>query len=79
MIEQFLNQPDLLKQLLIPIIALEKKLAAHAQIDKLRQRLLVTSNEEIPAEYEKLVEQYYKSLSTESGKKDSVDRNPGRQ
>lgn len=83
MIEQFLNQPDLLKQLLIPIIALEKKLAARSQLDKLRQQLLVTSNEAIPAEYEKLVEQYYKSLSesrttgsgsTESGQEDAVDR-----
>jgi|TARA_B100000315_G_scaffold250891_1_gene284623 hypothetical protein len=85
MVEQFLNQPDLLQQLLNPIIALEKKLAASSEIDKLRQRLLVTSNEEVPAEYEKLVQQYYKSLSesrttgprTKDSQGEAVDQNLG--
>lgn len=62
-IEQFLSRPDLLRQLLIPVIALEKKLAAHSQIGKLRQRLLVNADEEVPTKYEELVQQYYKSLS----------------
>ena len=62
-IEDFLTQPDLWKKLLEPIRKLESHLQALLEIGLLKNRLYSVEQEEIPATYENLVEEYYRALS----------------
>ena len=62
-IEDFFTQRDLWKQLLEPIRELESHLQALVEIGQLKNRLYSVEEEEIPATYENLVEEYYRTLS----------------
>ncbi len=62
-IEDFLNQPELFRQLLQPITELEGALRAQAELDSINNKLYATVDEEIPDEYRDLVEEYYRVLS----------------
>ena len=62
-IEDFLTQPNLWKQLLEPIQELESQLQALAEIGQLKNRIYSVEQEDIPATYENLVEEYYRDLS----------------
>ncbi len=62
-IEDFFTQRDLWKQLLEPIRELESHLQALVEIGQLKNRLYSVEEEEIPAIYENLVEEYYRTLS----------------
>ncbi|MCY4356626.1 MAG: hypothetical protein OXD01_03795 [Gammaproteobacteria bacterium] len=66
-IEDFLNQPELFRQLLEPIIELEGALSAQAELDAINNKLFATENEEIPEQYRDLVQQYYRVLSESQG------------
>jgi hypothetical protein len=66
-IEEFLKQPELFKQLLEPILELEGALRAQAELDNINDKLFTTSDEDIPEEYRKLVENYYRELSENQG------------
>lgn len=66
-IEDFLNQPELFRQLLQPIIELEGALRAQAELDNINSKLYATIDEDIPEEYRELVEEYYKVLSENQG------------
>lgn len=73
-IEDFLNQPELFRGLLQPIIELEGALRAQAELDNINNKLYATVDEDIPEEYRELVEEYYRVLSENQG---SVSRSSG--
>ncbi|MFT4888708.1 MAG: hypothetical protein ACI8V0_002945, partial [Pseudohongiellaceae bacterium] len=73
-IEDFLNQPELFRKLLQPIIELEGALRAQAELDSINNKLYATVDEDIPEEYRELVEEYYRVLSENQG---SVNRASG--
>lgn len=73
-IEDFLNQPELFRELLQPIIELEGALRAQAELDSINNKLYATVDEDIPEEYRELVEEYYRVLSENQG---SVSRGSG--
>ena len=62
-IEDFLNQPELFRELLQPIIELEGALRAQAELDAINQKLYAVTEEDIPDEYRDLVQEYYRVLS----------------
>ena len=66
-IEEFLKQPELFRQLLEPILELEGALRAQAELDNINDKLFTTVDEDIPEEYRKLVENYYRVLSENQG------------
>ena len=66
-IEEFLKQPELFRQLLEPILELESALRAQAELDNINDKLFTTGDEDIPEEYRKLVENYYRVLSENQG------------
>jgi len=66
-IEDFLNQPELFRQLLQPILELEGQLRAQAELDNINNKLYAVMDEEIPDEYRQLVEEYYRVLSENQG------------
>lgn len=66
-IEDFLNQPELFRQLLHPILELEGALRAQAELDEINNKLFAAADEDIPEEYRELVEQYYRVLSESQG------------
>lgn len=66
-IEDFLNQPQLLEQLLQPILELEGQLRAQAELDRINTKLYAVTDEDIPEDYRRLVEQYYRVLSENQG------------
>lgn len=75
-IEDFLNQPELFRELLQPIIELEGALRAQAELDSINAKLYAAEDEEIPEEYRALVEEYYRVLSENQGsnRDSSVDQ-----
>jgi hypothetical protein len=66
-IEDFLNQPELFRQLLQPITELEGALRAQAELDNINNKLYASVDEDIPDEYRDLVEEYYRVLSENQG------------
>jgi hypothetical protein len=66
-IEDFLNQPELFRQLLRPITELEGALRAQAELDNINNKLYASVDEDIPDEYRDLVEEYYRVLSENQG------------
>jgi hypothetical protein len=66
-IEDFLNQPELFKELLQPILELEGQLRAQAELDNINNKLYASVDEDIPDEYRDLVEEYYRVLSENQG------------
>ena len=66
-IEDFLNQPELFRELLEPIIELEGALRAQAELDAINNKLYATVEEDIPDEYRDLVQEYYRVLSENQG------------
>ena len=62
-IEDFLNQPELFRELLQPIIELEGALRAQAELDAINKKLYAVTEEDIPEEYRELVQEYYRVLS----------------
>lgn len=62
-LETFMNQPELLRGLLQPLIELESDLRARAELARITRRLYAVSEEDIPDEYRQLVEAYYRALS----------------
>jgi hypothetical protein len=73
-IEDFLNQPELFRGLLQPIIELEGALRAQAELDSINSKLYATDDEDIPDEYRELVDEYYRVLSENQG---SMSRDSG--
>jgi hypothetical protein len=70
-IEDFLNQPELFRQLLEPILELEGALRAQAELENINEKLYAAVDEDVPEEYRDLVEQYYRVLSENQGSADS--------
>ena len=66
-IEDFLNQPELFRQLLQPILELEGALRAQAELDEINNKLYAPVEEDVPDEYRELVEEYYRVLSQGQG------------
>ena len=66
-IEDFINQPELFRQLLQPIIELEGALRAKAELDNINNKLYTSFDEELPEEYRDLVQEYYRVLSESQG------------
>ncbi|MED5311158.1 MAG: hypothetical protein VYD17_02720, partial [Pseudomonadota bacterium] len=66
-IEDFINQPELFRQLLQPIIELEGALRAQAELDNINDKLYASFDEEVPEEYRDLVQEYYRVLSEGQG------------
>lgn len=62
-LEQFMNQPELLRGLLQPLMELESDLRARAELAQINRRLYSVSEEDIPDQYRRLVEAYYRALS----------------
>ena len=62
-LETFMNQPELLRSLLQPLIELESDLRARAELAQITRRLYSVSEEDIPDQYRRLVEDYYRALS----------------
>ena len=56
-IEDFINQPELFRQLLQPIIELEGA-RAQAELDNINDKLYASFDEEVPEEYRDLVQEY---------------------
>ena len=71
-IEDFLNQPELFRALLEPVIELEGALRAQAELEEINNRLYATIEEDIPDEYRDLVQEYYRVLSEQQGADDSA-------
>ena len=71
-IEDFLNQPELFRQLLEPIAELEGALRAQAEMDAINNKLFATPDEDIPDEYRDLVQEYYRVLSENQGSANSA-------
>ena len=66
-IEDFINQPELFRQLLQPIVELEGALRAQAELDNINNKLYASFDEEVPEEYRDLVQEYYRVLSEGQG------------
>ena len=66
-IEDFINQPEVVRQLLQPIIELEGALRAQAELDNINNKLYASFDEEVPEEYRDLVQEYYRVLSEGQG------------
>lgn len=66
-IEDFVNQPELFRQLLQPIIELEGALRAQVELDNINNKLYASFEEEVPEEYRDLVQEYYRVLSESQG------------
>ncbi len=62
-IEDFLKQPELWKRLLDAVQELESQLHARMEADRAEKHLFFAQDEEIPAPYERLIEEYYRNLS----------------
>jgi hypothetical protein len=62
-LEAFMSQPELLRGLLQPLIELESDLRARAELARVTRRLYAVSEEEVPEEYRRMVEAYYRALS----------------
>lgn len=62
-LEDFLSQPELLSELLQPAMELEEALRAQAEQQEIENRLYTASEEDVPEQYRRLVEQYYRALS----------------
>jgi hypothetical protein len=62
-LEDFMSQPELLEQLLEPLVELESELRARAELEAVEQRLYALNDEEVPEQYQRLVEAYYRALS----------------
>ena len=71
-IEDFLNQPELFRALLEPVIELEGALRAQAELEQINERLYATIEEDIPDEYRDLVQEYYRVLSEQQGSDDTA-------
>ena len=69
-IEDFLNQPELFRALLEPVIELEGALRARAELERINNRLYATAEEDIPDEYRDLVQEYYRVLSEQQAADD---------
>lgn len=73
-LEDFMNQPELLRGLLQPLIELESDLRARAELAQISRRLFTVAEEDIPDQYRQLVESYYRALSeTGSSARDRTD------
>ena len=70
-IEDFINQPELFRQLLQPILELEGALRAQAELENINQKLYASVDEDVPEEYRDLVEEYYRVLSENQGSSNS--------
>ncbi len=66
-IESFLNQPELLESILAPLVELESRLRAAAELSAVSQRLFNVSEEDIPERYRDQIEDYYRALSENGG------------
>ncbi|MBL4820992.1 MAG: hypothetical protein JKY98_08410, partial [Gammaproteobacteria bacterium] len=66
-IEDFLDQPELFRELLQPILELQGQLRAQAELDNINNKLYASVEEDIPEEYRVLVEEYYRVLSENQG------------
>jgi len=66
-IEDFLSQPELFTALLQPIIELEAELRAQAEMDRINQKIYASADEDVPDQYRRLVEEYYRVLSETNG------------
>jgi hypothetical protein len=66
-IEDFLSQPELFTALLQPIMELEAALRAQAELDRINQKLYASADEDVPDQYRRLVEEYYRVLSENNG------------
>ena len=73
-LEDFMNQPELLRGLLQPLIELESDLRARAELAQISRRLFTVSDEDIPDQYRQLVESYYRALS-ETGASSITEQN----
>ncbi|MBC54674.1 MAG: hypothetical protein CMQ34_12655 [Gammaproteobacteria bacterium] len=62
-LEAFMSQPALLQGLLQPLVELESDLRARAELAQITRRLYAVSEEDIPDQYRRLVEAYYRALS----------------
>jgi hypothetical protein len=62
-LETFMSQPELLRGVLQPLIELESDLRARAELAQITRRLYAVSDEDIPEQYRRLVEAYYRALS----------------
>ena len=62
-----MNQPELLAAMLQPLIELENDLRARAELEQITRRLYTVSEEDIPDQYRRLVEDYYRALSENGG------------
>ncbi len=62
-VEEFMNRPELLKELLQPIIDLENQLRMQSQLNQIDNKLYSSLEEDVPEEYKNLVETYYRVLS----------------
>jgi hypothetical protein len=58
-----MSQPELLRGLLQPLIELESDLRARAELAQISRRLFAVADEDIPEQYRRLVEAYYRALS----------------
>ncbi|MBF0280521.1 MAG: hypothetical protein HQM13_22180 [SAR324 cluster bacterium] len=65
-VEDFLNQPDLWERLLGPVREIESDLRASSEMNQLKKKLFTVREEEIPSDYQNLVEEYYRALSQDS-------------
>ncbi len=66
-IEDFLNRPELFRRLLEPAAELADALRSRAELDGIGERLRAAAEEEVPAGYRELVEEYYRALSGTGG------------
>lgn len=66
-LEDFMSQPELLAAMLQPLIELESDLRARAELAQIARRLYAVSEEDIPDQYRRLVEDYYRALSENGG------------
>jgi hypothetical protein len=62
-LEEFLSRPELLEQLLTPVVELEKQLRVQAELREIDNKLYSALEDEVPEQYKALVERYYKVLS----------------
>jgi hypothetical protein len=53
--------------LLQPIVELEADLRAQAELDRINEKLYASADEDIPDQYKRLVEEYYRVLSENNG------------
>ncbi len=62
-LETFLSQPELLQQLLESLFELESELRARAELEEIERRLYAAADDEVPEQYRRMVEAYYRALS----------------